>query len=106
MAKYLLLYTGGGMPEGEAEGAAVMQAWMNWFGSLGEAVVDGGNPFGPVARTISSNGSVSEGGAAPTAGGYSVIAADSIDAAVAMAKGCPHLQSGGEVSVYETFEIM
>ena len=45
MANYLLLYGGGRMPEGDAEQAKVMQAWGAWFGQLGDAVVDSGNPF-------------------------------------------------------------
>ena len=32
MANYLLLYTGGSMPESPAEQEAVMQAWNAWFG--------------------------------------------------------------------------
>ena len=46
MAKYLLSYHGGGMPESEEEGARVMAAWGEWMGSLGESMVDGGNPVG------------------------------------------------------------
>ena len=104
MAKYLFAYGNGSMPETEAEQQAVMAAWMTWFGELGEAVVDGGNPFGPSA-SVATDGTVSQG--APSGlGGYSVISADSLDAAVAMAKGCPNLDSGGRVDVYETFEIM
>jgi predicted enzyme related to lactoylglutathione lyase len=61
MANFVLLYTGGGMPETEAEQAAVMQAWTTWYGQLGSAVVDGGNPFTPVAKRIASNGTVSDG---------------------------------------------
>jgi len=40
------------------------------------------------------------------ASGYSIIKADSLSAAVEMAKGCPILQSGGQISVYETFPVM
>jgi hypothetical protein len=46
MAKYVFVYHGGGAPESEVEGAAVMQAWTEWFGSLGSAVVDAGHPTG------------------------------------------------------------
>jgi hypothetical protein len=81
-----------------------MQAWMGWFGNLGEAVVDGGNPCSNSA-TIASNGTVSEGGSAGLTG-YSVLKAESLDAATKMAKGCPHLMSGGTVEVYETFNAM
>lgn len=45
MANYALLYSGGGMPETEAEQAAVLQAWGAWYGALGSTIVDGDNPF-------------------------------------------------------------
>ena len=110
MANYLLLYTG----TGEARGAdvapdpeamqAVMAAWGAWMGQLGENLIDGGNPFNQNQSTISPDGSV---GAVkvPHATGYGVISADSLDAAIEMAKGCPVLTDGGSVSVMETFEI-
>ena len=104
MTKYALIYTGGGMPESEAEGAKVMEAWRNWMGSLGEALVDGGNPFSN-AKSIVSDGSVSDATIGVRASGYSLLNADSLDAAVTMAKGCPHLQNGGQISVYETMEM-
>ena len=104
MANYLLAYHGGAMSQpSPEEGEKIMQAWMSWFGSLGEAVVDGGNPVGATS-TIASNGSVSEGGGASPITGYSVIKADNLDAAVALAKGCPHLKHGGTVEVCETFD--
>ena len=104
MTKYVLLYTGGGMPESEEEGAKVMAAWGAWMGSLGAALVDGGNPFSN-AKNISSDGSVSDGPVGTRNTGFSIINADSHDAAVALAKGCPHLKSGGQITVYETMEM-
>src|SRR5258708_1649525 len=106
MANFVLLYSGGGMPEREAERAAVVQAWMAWFGRPGSAVVDGGNPFTPKAKSIASNGTVSDGPVGSLASGYSIIKADSLDAAVEMARSCPLLQGGGQISVYETFQAM
>ncbi len=44
MAKYLFVYHGGKDPETEEEVAQVLDAWGTWFGSMGAAVVDGGNP--------------------------------------------------------------
>jgi hypothetical protein len=38
--------------------------------------------------------------------GYSVVSADSLDAATKMAAGCPVLTDGGIVEVYETFDVM
>jgi hypothetical protein len=92
------------MPETEEEQAAVMQAWTDWFTSLGPAVKDGGNPTTGQARTIASGGGVGDGGAGVS--GYSVITADSLDAAVELAKGCPVLMGGASVEVHETFEVM
>src|SRR5438132_1309534 len=106
MANFVLLYSGGSMPESEAEQAAVMQAWGAWYGALGNAVVDGGNPFTPAAKSIASDGTVNDGPLGTMASGYSIIKADSLDSAVEMAKGCPILQGGGQISVYETFPVM
>ncbi len=106
MANFVLLYSGGSMPESEAEQAAVMQAWGAWFGGLGSALVDGGNPFTPRAKSIASNGTVSDSPVGTPATGYSVLKAESLDAAVEMAKGCPVLQGGGQITVYETYQVM
>ena len=105
MTNYVLVYSGGGAPESEAEQAKVMAAWGAWMSGLGDALVDGGNPFGGV-KNIQSDGSVSEGPIGNTpASGYSIISADSLDAAVEMAKGCPILEGNGQISVYETFQM-
>ena len=104
MPKYVLAYHGGSVPETEAEQAEVMAAWGAWFEALGPAIADGGNPIG-AAVTIHSDGSTSDGGGANPLSGYSLINAGNIDAAVAMAKGCPVLSGGGTVEVAETFEI-
>jgi hypothetical protein len=104
MAKFVFAYHGGGAPESEAEGAAVMQAWMDWFASLGSAVVDGGNPTGASA-TVGSDGSTTPGGGANPVTGYSIISADSLDAALVIAKGCPQLASGGTIEVAEAIDM-
>jgi hypothetical protein len=103
MGKYVLAYKGGGMGETEAEQQEAMTQWMNWFGSLGDSVVDGGNPFGP-SSSIASNGAVSESGASALTG-YSIISAESLSEACDKAKGCPVLSSGGSIEVYEAMPI-
>ena len=56
---YLLLYSGGSMPESEEEQATVMKAWDAWMHDLGSALKDGGNPFAPgAAKTIAADGAV------------------------------------------------
>lgn len=100
MGKYVLLYKGGTMGESEAEQQAQMELWMSWFGSLGEALVDPGNPFGPSAEVGGSGGAAASG-----IGGYSIISAESLEEASGKAKGCPLLESGGTVEVHETIAI-
>ena len=106
MASFLLLYTGGSMPESPAEQETVMAAWGAWFGKIGSNVVDGGNPFTPMAKSISSNGTVSNGPVGELASGYSIIKADSLDAAVAVARECPVTHGGAKITVYEIFPVM
>ena len=104
MANYLLTYHGeGGMPSTAEEAATVLAAWNAWFGQLGGAVVDGGNPTSRT-KAISPDGSVMDATSAPT--GYSIIKADSLDAAVELSKGCPVLAGGQVVLVSETFPAM
>lgn len=104
MGKFVLAYTGGKMAETEAEQQAVMAAWGAWFGSLGAAVVDGGNPFGG-SKAVASDGSIADGGSSALTG-YSILNADSLASAADLAKGCPILTAGGAVDVYETFDVM
>jgi hypothetical protein len=104
MAKYVLAYRGGGMATTDAEREAAMAAWGGWFGTLGQAVLDAGNPFGASAE-VAPGGSVSEGIPAGLSG-YTVLSADSLAAASELAKGCPVLADGGSVEVYETIEVM
>ena len=92
------------MPERESEQAAVMAAWGAWYERLGAKIVDGGNPFGiskHVSDGVTGDGPVSS----PPATGYTIISADSLDAAVAEVQDHPHLNDGGQVSVYETFQM-
>ena len=103
MATYLLVYHGGAMPETQEEQAQVMQAWTDWFGTLGDALIDGGNPVSQ-SKTIGSGGTVSETSNGAT--GYSIIKADSLDKAVELAKGCPVLHGGASIEVAETFAVM
>jgi hypothetical protein len=107
MSKYVLLYTGGaGMMETEEARNAEMARWGEWYGRLGAAVVDGGNPFGPAAKRLTGDGRVADGASGEMATGYTIISADSLDQAAEWAKGCPVLRAGGAVTVYEIFEVM
>ncbi|MBA3236486.1 MAG: hypothetical protein H0T59_10955 [Chloroflexi bacterium] len=102
MGNYVLVYHGGGAGSTPEDVDRTMKAWMAWFAELGDALVDGGNP---TVRTklVSPDGSVTDDPNGPT--GYSVIQADSIDAAVELAKGCPGLADGTSVQVAETVRM-
>jgi hypothetical protein len=104
MANYVFAYSGGnGMAADQVERDAQFAKWGQWFGELGPAVVDGGAPTGP-AKTVTTGGSVTDGGSRGLTG-YSIITADSLDAAVGLAKGCPILENGGSVDVYEALQM-
>jgi S1-C subfamily serine protease len=102
MAKFLYLYAGGQMAETPEAQEAAMQQWTTWFGTLGDSVVDIGNPFG--AGTTVKDGGTSDGGASELSG-YSIINAESLAEAASRANGCPVLQSGGTVEVYEALAM-
>ncbi len=104
MTKYALVFHGGGMPETEEESAKVMAAWGAWMEGLGSALADPGNPLGDTI-TINSDGSTTPGGGSNPATGYTLIEADSQEAAVALAKGCPILDSGGSIEVATAFDM-
>ena len=68
-------------------------AWWAWFDGMGEQLAELGKPA--VARAALGDCSTDR----TELGGYSVIRADDLDAAMAIAKGCPHLEHGGGVEV-------
>ena len=104
MPKYVLAYHGGSTPAGEADQAEVMAAWGAWFGSLGAAVVDGGNPTG-ASKPLASDGSSSDGGGPNPITGYSLINASDLEAAASLVKGCPILSAGGSIEIAEALEM-
>lgn len=102
MAKFVYVYAGGRRAETPEAQEQQMQAWGRWLTGLGEAVADAGAPFG-ASTTVKTGGSAA--GAVSALGGYSIIEAESLDAAAAKADGCPILSSGGSVEVYEALAM-
>lgn len=105
MSQFLLLYTGGaGMADDPADQEQIMAEWGAWYGKMGEAVTDGGAPFG-ASKNLTDSG-VGDGPPGDTpATGYTVIEADSLDAAVAACDRHPHLVHGGQVQVFECIDL-
>jgi hypothetical protein len=104
MAKYLFTYHGGSGMASPEEQERVMAAWGAWFGGLGAAVADPGNPGG-ATKVVGAGGVVTDGGpTSPT--GYSLIDAGSLEEATSAASSCPVLAAGGTVAVTEILDMM
>ena len=105
MSKYLYLYRGPATPMQDLtpeQQAEQMEAWGQWISKLGPSLSDVGTPFG--ARTA-----LADDGSSPAPGdlnGYSIVEADGLDAAKALANMHPFLAEGkGRFSV-EVFELV
>jgi len=86
----------------QEDSAAQMDAWGQWIGRLGPALADVGTPFGERA-SISDDGTS---GSPGDLNGYSVVEAESLAAARALADKHPFLTEGkGRFSV-EVFELV
>ncbi len=101
MTNYVFAFYGEPKFESPERGAKHMAKWKAWVGGLGDALINPGTPFGK-SRTVSTGG-VSDGGANRLVG-YSIVKADSMEDAVAMAKRCPHLEHG-TVEVAEVMDM-
>jgi hypothetical protein len=99
---FVFAYHGGRKPESPEEGAELMARWKAWLDGLGDAVVNPGTPLG-MSKTVSSSGVSDDGGSNPLAG-FSIVNADSMDAALEMAKACPFVEMG-TIEVAEAKEM-
>lgn len=104
MARYFLAYmgTGGEMAPTPEEQQKVMAAWGAWMGGLGERLVDPGAPVMPQS-SVTSSGTAQ--GTQSGFGGWSVVTADDLEGAIAATKGCPHLDTGGTIEVFQVIEM-
>jgi hypothetical protein len=105
MAKFLFVYRSDVEQEQQQpspeEMQAIMQEWGAWFQKVGAAMVDGGDGLMPTGKTVRGS-TVTDGPfieAKELVGGYSVVEADNIDAAVGFAKSCPIIGVGGCVEI-------
>ena len=81
MSTYLFTFR---VPPRYAPSARASDAWSTWQLELGARLKDRGNPAFAAAALGAST-------ADTTLGGYSLIRAGSLDAAVTLARGCPLL---------------
>jgi hypothetical protein len=85
------------MPEDEEGRRQAMAAFATWVEQTGKALIDPGAPLGP-AKTVSST-SVTDGPAQGPFGGYSIIDANDINAAVELVRRHPFVGRGGSLQV-------
>jgi len=105
MAKYMMIFRGGDVPSSPEQIQQQMQKWYTWFQGLTRDGVyhDQGAPLekdGKVVRgrrRAVSDGPYAE--AKDLVGGYAIIEAKDLDAAVEIAKGCPTYEVDGMVEV-------
>ena len=96
MKKFVFLYFGF-----EPLTEEIKQAWGKWFVSIGDKMVDSGNPFG-TGREISHTGTKELPLGVESITGYSIINAANIEEAEEIAQGCPIITS---IRVYETMSM-
>ncbi len=96
MAEYVFSYR---VPSDYAPHAGTPAEWQAWFGELGSALVDVGHAVTDYAPLGEVGGSDSR------MVGYSVVSAEDMDSALALAKDCPALRVGGGVEVGPVMEV-
>lgn len=96
MPKFLFSYR---LPENYQPGHPdAIADWTAFFAGMGDHVVDVGQP-------VSETTELGHCGAGTRPGGYSLIAADDLEAAVTLAKGCPALAEGAGLQVGQLAEL-
>lgn len=102
MAKFVLMIHGGETPEDPSQ--AVMDRWMAWLVELGEAVVDMGAPFGASARSRRMEHRA-RGAGRTRRRVIPSMRQPAFTMPFVKAKGCPGLNSGGSLKVYEAVQM-
>lgn len=105
MTQFIMIYKGEATDMADMtpeEGAAVMAKWGTWMEKVGPALSDVGSPFGP-GTSLVDDGSP---GTAVSLTGYSIVEADDMATAQALANGHPYLSEGKGDYAIDIFELM
>ena len=103
MPQYFITYLGGDNPSSPEEGEQHFAKYKEWLSSLGDSAVSPANPLKNTS-TVNSDGTVTTGGTTSMSG-FTIIEADSMEAALLIAKGCPFLDIGGSLEVSELIQM-
>ena len=98
MKKFVLLYRG---TRDQAPTEESTAAWIEWFASLGDKVVDAGNPFGQ-GREVSAGNTTELAASDDSVTGYTLINAPDIDEAEKIALSHPTVPS---IQVFEAMPM-
>lgn len=105
MPKFMMVYKGEAtdMSDMSPEQAQeVMAKWGAWTDKVGSALTDIGTPFGPAVSVV-DDGST---GAAASLTGYSIVEADDLAGAQALADGHPYLSEGQGNYAVDIYQLM
>ena len=103
MANYMIAYHGGTPPESPEAGAQHRAKWKSWIEGLGDAVANSGTPL-MGTKVLTANG-VQDNVDPDGMKGFAVVKADTIEAALEMAKSDPFLEIGGSIRVSQMMEM-
>ena len=103
MLQFVMTYLGGNHPSTPEEGRQHFARYMQWLGSLGDSAISPANPLANT-QTVSADGSVKAGGSTAMSG-FTIIEAESMDAALEAARSCPFLEIGGSLEVSELMQM-
>ena len=103
MHQYVIVYLGGDQPSSPEEGKRHFEKYRQWLSSLGDSAVSPANPLKDTS-TVNPDGTVTP-GSTTSMSGYTIIEADSMDAALEIARACPFLDIGGSLEVSELTQM-
>ena len=103
MANFMIAYYGGNQPASKEEGMAQMEKWKAWVANLGDKVVNPGTPI--TGTKIVTSTDVRDEKDPNAMKGYAVVKADSLEAAVKIAKSDPFLNNDGTIRVSQMMEM-
>ena len=103
MMRYVFVYLGGNHPSNPEEANRHFTKYMEWLTSLGDAVISPTIPLKDT-HTVSPDGTIGVGGSSAMSG-FSIIEAESIEAALSIAQACPFLEIGGSLEVSELMQM-
>lgn len=103
MPQYMITYLGGDKPSSPEEGKQNMSKYRAWLSSLGDSAVSPANPLKDTS-TVAPDGTVTA-GSTTSMSGFTIVEAESMEAALLIAKACPFLDIGGSLEVSELVKM-